>query len=72
MVSLSYSTSITMSKQYNQLTVGSEVGGDVGIRVGFFVGIFVGFFVGCHTQMSREKYEISCTISVKAGSHTYS
>ena len=47
-----------MSKQYNQLTVGSEVGGDVGIRVGFFVGILVGFFVGCYTDKQRKKYEI--------------
>ena len=58
-----------MSKQYNLLTVGSEVGGDVGIRVGFFVGILVGFFVGCHGKNMRYYW---CTISVKAGSHTYS
>ena len=61
-----------MSKQYNQLTVGSEVGGDVGIRVGFFVGILVGFFVGCHIQISRGRNMRYWIISVKAGSHTYS
>ena len=54
MVSFSYFKSITMSRQYNLLTIGLEVGGDVGIRVGFFVGILVGFFVG-FIQISREE-----------------